>query len=238
MGDHQRGEPPLSQPAPQRRAQVPAGARIQRRERLVEEQRPRLRRQRAGQRHALPLSSGERRGRPARKRHQIEPGQPVRRALLPLGPRQGGEAEGHVLLHVEVGEERVVLWNVADPPVLGRGIDARFGVEEGGARQRDAPRVGPQHAEQQAQERALAGAIGPGDEQGLVGSGERHVQVERAHPLLHAELKHGGDPQPRGGARGAARRPPRPSPARALAPRAGRTPSRCTRQAATSACAR
>src|SRR5207253_5621057 len=103
-----------------------AGARVdvQRRERLVEEQRLRSARERAGERDALALAGGELGRADPREVGDAEPFQQFAAAAIP-----GGEA--NVRLDREVREEGVVLEDEADGALLGRPVDPGRCVEPG-----------------------------------------------------------------------------------------------------------
>ncbi|MNN17370.1 hypothetical protein D3C81_1305570 [compost metagenome] len=142
--------------AAQPAAQFLAHLGVQRAERFVEQQHARLNGQRAGQRNALAL--------PARELRRIAVGQPVelhqfqqRLHLLadlrfrgPLGARLHAQAEGHVLEHAHMLEQRVVLEHEAHlalAHMLVRGIAPG---------QHDLSRVGALQAGDDAQQRGLA----------------------------------------------------------------------------------
>ena len=108
--EDRRGVHLVVQPA-QPVAQLLADLRVERAERLVEQQHRRLHRERPGQRHALALAARELRGHPVaelREVHEVEQlGDPL--VDLVLRPLADLEAEGDVLGHRHVLEDRVVL---------------------------------------------------------------------------------------------------------------------------------
>ena len=108
----------LAQPA----AQLLAHLGVERAERLVEQQHPRLDRERAGQRDALALAAGELAGIAVlpgpsswtRSSRSVDAAADL--ALRPgaLAPRPHPQAEGDVVEHGHVAEQRVVLEDEAD----------------------------------------------------------------------------------------------------------------------------
>ena len=122
--DEDRRDVHLVVQAAQPRAQLLADARVERAERLVEEQHLRLDGERAGERHPLPLAAGElRRGsgprarRAGRDRAAPRPASAISAfgRLRILRPNAMLFADGHVL------EGRVVLEDEADAALLRRG---------------------------------------------------------------------------------------------------------------------
>ena len=147
--------------SPDRALQLPARALAQRRvevrERLVEQQDARVRRERPGEGDALLLAAGDLGHAPV-----LEPREPGERERL--GDARGRSAarrapaalepEGDVLADGHVREERVVLEDHAEAAALGRGGRDVLAVDE------DAPRVGRLEAGDQPQHRRLAAAGG------------------------------------------------------------------------------
>ena len=121
--DEDAGDVQLVVQAPQPAAQLLAHLGVERAERLVQQQHLGLDRQRARQRDALPLSAGE--------LMRIAVGEPVElhqlQQLVHLAPdfrrsraaraRLHAQAEGDVLEHGHVPEQRVVLEHEADLPL-------------------------------------------------------------------------------------------------------------------------
>jgi hypothetical protein len=157
--DQQRRRAVALQDRAQLRAEPLAQLDVEARERLVEQQQPRIRRERAGERDALLLAAGQL-VRPAllqaasptsaissRARARRSAARPVR------------EAERDVAEHVEVREQRVVLEHHADAPppggVLEPGPTARLAVAD------DPPRIHRLEARDHAQRRGLAAAARP-----------------------------------------------------------------------------
>ena len=96
------------------------GARIERRQRLVEEQQRRVPHQRPGQRRPLGLPAGQLAGPAIGESGQADAGQPAGCRLGPGRPAfpPGAEPELHVLPDGQVGEQRTVLRDVADAPTM------------------------------------------------------------------------------------------------------------------------
>ena len=123
MSDENRGEPGFLMDFAQPAAQILSHAGVKRAERLVEQQHARLDGERAGERHALALA--------ARKLRRIASAEPIelhqlqqfRHARGDLGARRTRcsrtrvEAEGDIVGHGHMLEQRVVLENEADPPL-------------------------------------------------------------------------------------------------------------------------
>ena len=94
---------------------------VERRQRLVEQQQLRLRRQRAGQRHALLLAAGKLVGIAVAELRQLDELQHLGDALVGLRLWHAGdlEAEGDVLRDRQVGEQRIGLEHHADIALVG-----------------------------------------------------------------------------------------------------------------------
>ncbi|ESR71714.1 hypothetical protein T266_08105 [Pseudomonas aeruginosa VRFPA05] len=185
MGDEHRGQPQLLLDAADLFAQVLADARVEGRQRLVEQQQARARHQRAGQRHALALAAGEL-VRVAcgvlAQFHQFDGfGDPLlqfrRRHLL------HAQAEGDVLLHGHVGEQRVALEHHGDPALLRRQRHHILAVDE------DAPAVDLGQPGDAAQQGGLAAAAGAeqGDEL-AAGGGEVDIAEDAGGTVALVEL--------------------------------------------------
>ena len=113
--DEQRRQPELAQQLLQLAAHGDLRVRVERRERLVEEQHARVARERAGERDPLALAAGEL-GRP--RLGEMRDPEPLEVLVDPLAP-----AVGDVLAHVHVREERVLLEDEPDPPLVGLAED-------------------------------------------------------------------------------------------------------------------
>ena len=179
VGDEHRGVAGAVVDLAQPLAQLLAHLRVERAERLVEQQHPRLDGERPGQRHALPLAARELLRIAlveAGELHQIEQ---LQRPAADLGAgRTGGarphlEPEGDVLEDGHVAEQRIGLEHEADIALLhrlGRGV---LVAEE------DAARGGGLEPGDEPQQRGLARARGPEQRDQLARADvERHV-VER-----------------------------------------------------------
>ena len=170
----------LAQPA----AQLAAHLGVERAERLVEQQHPRLDGQRAGQRHALALAAGELGGMAlaeAVELHELE--QVARRGgrsrgRRPLAARPHAQAEGDVLGHRHVAEQGVVLEDEADAALAHRHARGVLVAEQDAA--------GARHLEagDEAQERRLARARRAEQRQELAGG---DLEVETGNRRRRAE---------------------------------------------------
>jgi hypothetical protein len=138
-------------------AQLGADLGVQRAEGLVEQQHPRLDRQRPRERHALALAPAELAGIARLVAAEPDDAQQLvdLRDHLGLRALADPQPEGDVLAHGHVLERRVVLEHEADPAPL-RG-------HEGGvlAGDDDAPLIGQLEARDHAQQRRLARPAGP-----------------------------------------------------------------------------
>ena len=123
--------------------------RVERRQRLVQEEQRRIARESARQGDPLPLAARELRD--PRTSQLRDPEALEQRLHIGVAPC----AEAHVVPHVEVREERVLLEEVADTPSLGRHVDATRRVEEHRVVQRDDAFVGAQQAGDDPQYRRL-----------------------------------------------------------------------------------
>ncbi|MNT13424.1 hypothetical protein D3C72_1483940 [compost metagenome] len=161
MGDEHAGHVQFIVQAAQPAAQLLAHLGVERAEGFVEQQHLGLHRQRAGQRDALALAAGQLR--------RVAVGQPVElhqlqqrthlvadlRFARALGARLDAQAEGHVLEHAHMLEQRVVLEHKAHlalAHMLVRGIAPG---------QHDLARIGALQAGDDAQQRGLAAAGRP-----------------------------------------------------------------------------
>jgi hypothetical protein len=107
-------------------AQLLAHARVERAERLVEQQHARLHRERTRERDALALAAGELIRHASREPIELDESQKLEHAALdlglrgPLAARLHADPERDVLEHVHVAEQRVVLEHEPDA-ALARG---------------------------------------------------------------------------------------------------------------------
>ena len=158
-----------------------ATARIQRAERLVEQQDRRPRRERTGNRHELSLATG--------KSADGSPGQRVganaRGGLARV--IETGRAVRDVLGDAQVRKQVAVLVDEAHPPRFGRKLASVTPIE------RDSSRAQRKNARDRLEQRCLAGARWPDDDAvPSLRDGERHVtQLERANARVkRANLDH------------------------------------------------
>jgi hypothetical protein len=156
-------------------------SRVERRQRLVQQQQLRLADQRASQGHALPLATRQVAWQAARQRCNLELLQELPhlfwRIALPAAPLQ---PEGDILLHRQMGKQRVILKQIADVAHLGRQIDAGGGVVEHPLAHLAAAGVGPQQAGDALQRHALARARWAEHQRAVVLGLERELQAELA----------------------------------------------------------
>ena len=124
-----------------------AGVRVERRERLVEEEDRGVARERAGERDALPLAARQVAGPGTGEMRDPEA---LEQLVDPLSA-----AEGDVAADVEVREERVLLEDEPDRAALGRQVDPRLRVEPRRCSERDAAALGPNQSRDRAQHARL-----------------------------------------------------------------------------------
>ena len=176
-------------------AQLPAGvdarARIERGQRLVEQEHAWLRHERPGERYPLGLASAQR----ARPRRRVlghvdafEPRPGAAAGVLPPNS-SGPQTERHVLQRAEMREQRLVLEHETDRATIGRRPRATHRVVEHASVDRDPSAVERQQPGERAQQRRLAGAVRPDQHDRLAGLGiEPDVEGERAEPDADAGL--------------------------------------------------
>ena len=162
-------------------------------ERLVEEQHGRLRRQRAGEPHALLLPARQLVDAPlgeaaqADQLEQLDHPQLAALARPPCHP----QPERDVVAHVHVREQRQPLEHQPEAPLVRRSFDDRLRVEQ------HVTRVERVEARDQAQHRRFAAARRPEQRRdAAVSDLERdvvdgdHVGSEPAHEPAHAQRRH------------------------------------------------
>ena len=157
--------------------------RVERRERLVEQQDLRVARQGARDGHALALAARQ----PARALVGQVRDPHAFQQLAHAGVARA--AEGDVGAHRHVREERVLLEDEADRAALGRQVDLGRGVEPGPVAEGDAPAVGAPQPGDGAQHRRLAGARGPDERDGLGSDAQADAELERAKADGDVELE-------------------------------------------------
>ena len=164
--DEQRGHARLVQHRRQLATGRRARAGVERRQRLVEQQRGGLDGERAGERHALALAARQR----ARPRlgavGEPEALEQRQRPLAPVPPRQ---AVADVLPRAQVREQRVVLEHEAAAPLLGRQVDAARPVEPDALAARHPPRPRRSRPAAIRSTLLLPAPDGPGEREALAG---------------------------------------------------------------------
>ena len=172
--------------------ELPAQVAVERGERLVEQQELGLARHDARERHALLLTARELRRALLLKAIEAKgrdlAGDGLRALLFALAEH----ADGDVLLDRHVGEQRVVLEEVAHAPLLRAQVDARRGVEQHAAVEDDPALVGDHDAGDALERHRLAAARGAEKRERLVGGLdlERHVERKRrTERLAHVDLQ-------------------------------------------------
>ena len=162
---------------------------VQRPQRLVEQQDPRLQYQGPGQSDALLLPSGKLVGTPTLQATELDQGQ------RPCDPRRHligrnllePQPEGHVAFHGEVGEKRVTLEDGVDRPVFRRQVSDLLAVDP------HRTPVRPFEAPDYAQRCGLATSRRPEEGEELAG---RYVEVDApdyghvVEPLLEVGEDH------------------------------------------------
>ena len=187
QGRHARLGQHRGQLAPARGAR----ARVERGERLVEQQRRGAARERAGDGDALALAARERPRALVGEVGDAEAVQQLERAPAALGAVEAAQRIGDVLPCPQVGEQRVLLEDVAAAPPLGRDVDAALGVEPHLLAAGHAPAVRVHEAGRDAQHRGLAGARRPGEREAGAGRDlERDVERERPEPRGGLNAQH------------------------------------------------
>jgi hypothetical protein len=183
VGHEDGGSSPTAQDLAQLVAEGAAQRRVERRERLVEEQQGRVDRERPAERHPLALASGELVGQAWLQAVEAEAFDNLGHTSCALGPRPVAQAEADVLGNRQVGKQRVALEDVADMPLLGWKVHARSGVEEDAVIHDDASGIGPDQAREALQGERLAGARGAEEDRDPVARGPRDVQRETGQAL-------------------------------------------------------
>ena len=173
MGDEQRGELEVGEDVGELVAHLPAGDRVERAERLVEQQHARVACERARERDALALAAGELPGTGGGEVPDPESLEQVGAVAL------AGEA--HVRGDRQVREQPVVLREVADATALGAEVDTA-GRRRTTARDPSAmrPRAAALESGDRAQQRGLAGAGGSDERDRLGAEAQRGAKIERS----------------------------------------------------------
>ena len=173
---------------------------VERRERLVEQEEIRLAGEGARERHALALAAGELRRLGVGQLGQAESIQQRERRGTALAARPvGPHAVGDVTPRAEVGEECVVLDDVAAAPALRRPADAAASVDPNVIAAADRSAVGPRDTREHPQDRALARARRPGQRKAPAGGDlEADLEVDRADGVGELSAQHDGSMLRRG----------------------------------------
>src|SRR6266851_2703984 len=184
--DHQRRDGHGGEARAEKLAHLHPRDRIERGERLVEEQRVGLGRERPGHRDALALTAGERSGGPAGQMRDLERLEDRQRALAPA---RAGEPESHIVEHRQVRKERRVLRHVTEAPSLGREVDPGGGIEQYPAAHRDAPGGGAQEVQDLPQHAGLARSIGTRQHERTFGQREARQDLHLAGAAAEGEIQ-------------------------------------------------
>ena len=179
--DEQRRQPQLREQLGQLAPNDAARVRVERRERLVEQQHGRVARERPRERDPLALAAGEVAGPGAGEVRDPEALEQLVDALA--------AAEGDVATDVEVREERVLLEDEPDRAPLGRQIDAGVAVEPELVAERDPPDVGPQQPGDRAQHARLPRSRRPDERERLAPDLELYREAEGAKRVVEAEVE-------------------------------------------------
>ena len=173
----------------ERGADRAAGARVERGERFVEQERAWLGRERAGERDALALAAGKALGQLALDVRDAQLIEQLERALCAIccrfSRRAAREREGDVVARGEVREERIVLRDVAEAAPLRREVDPGVAVEQHLAAELDAAAFWSERAEQQLEHAALAGAARARERERAGADLELDLQRDRRQLGLH-----------------------------------------------------
>ncbi len=184
VGDQQHRHPQASLQLVQLTAHVRAQQRVEGGKGLVQQQRPGFGNQRACQRGALALPARQLRRQLLGHRTQLESIQPVLDGRLAVArarvEQPAPQAEGDVLAHVEVREQRVVLEQVGHLAALRWQVDARGLVEQRGASQADVALIGTHQPGDGLEQQALARAGGAENHQPLAVTAQADLKVEAA----------------------------------------------------------
>ncbi len=178
----------------QRRAHLVADARpgrlVERRERFVEQDGARLPGQRARERHALALAARQCARPRVRQRRDPEPVEPLGRDPAPriAAHAARGQAVRHVVEHVEMRKQRVLLKEVRHVAAERRDVDAA--VVQNATAERNAPGVRPYEAGDDAQQRRFPGAARPDQQRDAGVETQLDVEDELAQRLADGQLDH------------------------------------------------
>ena len=167
---------------------------VERGQRLVEQQHLRPPRQRARQRHALPLAAGQLIGLALLQPVELDQRHHLGDAGVDLRARHAGalQAERDVVAHGEMRKQRVVLEHHVDRPLVRRHLRDVLAVEQ------DAALIRRLEAGQHAQQRGLAAAARAQQREELAGADVERQAIHRAKAAeslghaLDAQQRHVG----------------------------------------------
>ena len=189
VGDEDRGSGEAAEHVRDRRAQRRPQLRVDRGERLVEQQQHRSPDHRAHERDPRGLTTGHLR-RPAVgeavEALLREGGERLLAGISPCGAA-GPQPERHVVEHREVREQRRLLLHQADRPAF-RGHEPAVGVVEHHAVEHDGSARQRRDAGERREGGGLARTVPPHDGEHRPGS-HRQRRVEREAAALHAEVR-------------------------------------------------
>ncbi len=172
MGHEQGGERELRQQLGELITDPAASDRVERPERLVEQQDLRIAGERAGERRALALTAGQPGG--PRVRQICDPDSLEQiRTVAP-----GGEA--HVARDGQMREQAIVLGQIADASVLGADVNAALSVKPGPRAKCDPPNARSLQAGDRPEQRRLAGAGRSDQGDRLRSDGQPRAKLESA----------------------------------------------------------
>ena len=189
VGDHHRRGAHRAQDLAQLVAQRAAQRRVERGQRLVQQQQRRLDGQRAPQRHPLALATRELTWIALLEATQAELLDHPRHSARALGAGAIPQAEAEIVRHGEVREERVALEHVADAPGLRGKIDPGRAVEEDAPVDDDAPRRRGDQPGQTRQRQRLARSRRPEEHGHPAARRPRHVEIEARHLQRDGDLE-------------------------------------------------
>ena len=163
---------------------------VERGERLVHQQDPRLREQRAADRHALLFAAGELVRQSLQQRLEPEQFDDVRRIDDTRGSRRATQSVEQVGLDVEVREKQCVLEYVAEPSLVRRQVDAASAVEQRLAVDDDASALRAADAGDRVDDAGLARARAAEQTDDRRLGAKRDLELEHAEPLLDVNVDH------------------------------------------------
>ena len=191
--------------------QLTALGRVDRSQRLIEQQQPRLGQQRAPERDPLPLAARQLPAAPAQQWAQVQQFEHALHRYLRWRGTGAPQAVAQVSRDVEVWKQPQLLEYAGEPPQVRGHIDRARRIVEGETVDLDQARIRAQQASEQVQERRLAGA-GAAKQGRDAGRRRRETGFEAECSALHPQF----DPQH--AQRPSLRRMPRASTSAAMSP--------------------